>query len=117
MLVGPVPQLNAEGGSGRDVVKVGIGQLADQPVDAVIELRGCAPKRAAFGSQLLDEPERMELALVRTLVHGERTMNFEVTEVKRGGTLVGRDARLCYFTAARRFLCTGFPANAQHGHL
>lgn len=62
---------------GRDIVQVRIGQLAEQLVHAVIELRGRAPKLAAFGTQLLEQAERVELAFAfrRGARSGERNMN------------------------------------------
>jgi hypothetical protein len=80
----PVPQLDAEVHVG-DVVKVGISQLAKQGVYTIVERRRCAPKLAAFGAELFEQPECVELAVVfpGLLTHRERKVNIPRSRVKQ----------------------------------
>jgi hypothetical protein len=48
-----IPHLHAKGQVRRDVMEVGIGKLAQQFIDAEIELRGRAPKVFALGAKPL----------------------------------------------------------------
>ena len=56
MLVVSVPQLDAEGEVCRDVMEIGVRQLAQERVDAMIERRGRAPKLAALSAELFEQP-------------------------------------------------------------
>ena len=59
-----IPYFDAERELRRNVVKVGVRQLAQQGVDAVIKVRGCAPKPAGFGAELFEQSQCVELAVV-----------------------------------------------------
>jgi len=60
-----IPHFNSKGQASGDVVQIGIGQFAQQFINAVIELRGCAPKLVAFRAQLLAQAQRVELPVLR----------------------------------------------------
>lgn len=69
VLVVAVPQLDAERQLRRDVVKIGIGQLAQKRVHAVVEIGRRAPQLAAFGAEPFEQPERVELTFIPILPH------------------------------------------------
>ncbi len=63
VLVVAIPHFDAEGQPRRDVMEVGIGELAEQFIHPEVEVRGRAPKALALATELFEQPEGMELAV------------------------------------------------------
>jgi hypothetical protein len=64
VLIGTIPQLNAERHLRWDVVQVRIGELPKQFVHSEVRFGGNAPQPFAFIAQLFEQAERMELAVI-----------------------------------------------------
>ena len=64
MLVVAVPHFDAERQAHGDVVEIRIGQFAEQFIHPEVEVRGRTPQVLAFGAELFEQTERMELAIV-----------------------------------------------------
>jgi hypothetical protein len=72
-------------------VQVGIGEFAQQFVDAKVKLRGCTPKGFALGTRSLEQAKRVQLAIAVCRFHHENRMRTSGRRVKPLGLVVLRE--------------------------